>query len=173
MKMRLAILAVCCLIGCLYANGQTPVREADLCEIAAHPMDFNGQLVHVRGDLESTIETYVITKTGCAAIPLEHPESVTPRPGFTLQKNAAFRRLEQMQRANNKQLQCVGPCPKGPYYIITATLIGRVDAVPESAVQGPPLQRRGFGKRHGSVVRIVVKSYSEVEGHKRAEVPVP
>lgn len=130
-------------------------------------MEFNGQMVRVRGDLESTIETYVVTKGNCAAIPLEGPESVTPRPSFTLRKDAAYRRLDQMQRANSRQLQCVGPCPKGPFYTIAGTVIGRVDAVPESAVQGPPLQRRGFGNNHASNVRIVVESYSGVEGHKR------
>jgi hypothetical protein len=167
MRATFVILGSCCLILCSNAEAQTTVREADLCEIAAHPMEFNGQMVRVRGDLESTIETYVIAKGKCAAVPPEDPESVTPRPTFALRKDAAYRKLERMQRANSKQMQCVGPCPNGPYYHITATVMGRVDAVPESAVQGPPLQWRGFGNRHGSTVRIVIQSYSEVDGHKR------
>lgn len=162
------------LVMCCSARGQEAVREVDLCDVAAHPMDFNGQMVRVHGSLESTIETYVITKADCAAIPLEHPASVTPKPNFSLQKNAALRKLEKMQKANSKQMQCLGPCPKGPYYDpITATVIGRVDAVPESSVHGPALQRRGFGDKRASVVRIIVQSYAEVEGRIRPNSPSP
>jgi hypothetical protein len=168
-KLSLAV-GICCFLWCCSARGQTSAREVDLCEIAAHPENYNGQLVRVRGTLESTIETYVIAKADCAAIPLEHPKSITPQPAFTLQRNADLKKLEKMQHSNGKQMQCLGPCPSGPYYDpITATVVGRVDAVPESSVQGPPLQRRGFGNKHGSQVRIVVKSYSNVEGHKRAD----
>jgi hypothetical protein len=169
-----AVSGVLALVFCCSARGQDRVREVDLCDLAAHPMDFNGQTVRLHGDLESTTETYVIAKTDCAAIPLEHPATVTPRPSFSLQKNAALRKLEKMQRVNSKQMQCLGPCPKGSYYDpITATVIGRVDAVPESYVQGPPLQRRGFGDKRASVVRIVVRSYTEVDGHIRPNSPTP
>ncbi len=162
------------LLLCSCAWSQTNVREADLCEIAAHPEDYNGQFVRVRGMLESTMETYVIAKGDCAAIPLEHPKSGTSEPAFFLRRNADLKKLEKMQHANSKQMQCFGPCPRGPYYDpITATVVGRVDAVPASMVQGPPIQRRGFGNRHESQVRIVVKSYSDVEGHKRADPSVP
>jgi hypothetical protein len=158
------------LLWCSCAWSQTRVREADLCEIAAHPEDYNGQFVRVRGTLESTMETYVVAKSDCAAIPLEHPKSVTPQPDFDLHQNADLKKLEKMQLANSKQMQCFGPCPKGPYFdAITATVVGRVDAVPASAAQGPVLQRRGFGNRRGSPVRIVVKSYSDVEGRKRTK----
>ncbi len=135
------------LLWCSCAWSQTNVREADLCEFAAHPENYNGQFVRVHGTLESTLETYVIAKGDCAAIPLEHPKSVTPQPAFALQENADLKKLEKMQHANSKQMQCFGPCPSGPYYDpITATVVGRVDAVPASVVHGPPLQRRGFGK---------------------------
>jgi hypothetical protein len=146
---------------------QIGIPETDLCEIAAHPMEFNGQMVRVRGELEYTLETYLIAKRDCAAVPLEEPESLKPRPSFSLRKDAAYRKLEQLQRANSKQMQCLGPCLKGSFYNITATVTGRVDAVPVSAVQGPPLHRRGFGYKHESTVRIVVQSYSEVVGHQR------
>jgi len=160
------------LVFCSSARGQDRVRDVDLCDLAAHPMDFNGQTVRVHGNLESTIETYVIAKTDCAAIPLEHPASVTPKPRFSLQRNAALKKLEKMQRANSNQMQCLGPCPKGPFYDpITATVVGRVDAVPESSIQGPPLQRRGFGDKRASPVRIVVQSYTDVEGHIRPNSP--
>ncbi len=162
------------LVFCCSARGQDRVREVDLCDLAAHPMNFNGLMIRVHGNLESTIETYVIAKKDCAAIPLEYPASVTPKPSFRLQKNAALKKLEKMQRANNMQMQCLGPCPKGPYYDpITATVIGRVDALPESSVQGLPLQRRGFGDKRASPVRIVVQSYAEVEGHKRLNSQKP
>src|SRR6266700_5518382 len=135
------------LLWCSCAWSQTNVREADLCEFAAHPENYNGQFVRVHGTLESTLETYVIAKGDCAAIPLEHPKSVTPQPAFALQENADLKKLEKMQHANSKQMQCFGTCPSGPYYDpITATVVGRVDAVPASVVHGPPLQRRGFGK---------------------------
>lgn len=175
MKFRLSLaVVVCCLLWCTCAWSQTNVHEADLCEIAAHPESYNGQFVRVRGTLESTMETYVIAKADCAAIPLEHPKSVTPLPAFALQRNADLKKLERMQHANGKQIQCFGPCPSGPYYDpITATVLGRVDAVPAQAAQGPPLQRRGFGNRHGSQVRIVVRSYSNVKGHKRADPSGP
>jgi hypothetical protein len=172
-KLSLAVGIVGLLSGSC-AWSQTSVREADLCEIAAHPESYNGQLVRVRGTLESTMETYVIAKADCAAIPLEHPESVKPQPAFALQRNADLKKLEKMPHSNSKQMECLGPCPSGPYYDpITATVVGRVDAVPGSAVQGPHLQRRGFGNRHGSQVRIIVKSYSNVEGHKRADPSKP
>jgi hypothetical protein len=175
MKSNLIItVGICTLAWCCCAKGQSKVREADLCEIAAHPMDYTGQMVQIRGELESTMEAYVIAKSDCAAIPLEHPELVTPRPDFVLQKNAAYKKLEKMLRANGKQMQCLGPCPKGPYYVpITATLVGRVDTVPESDVQGSLIQRRGFGNAHRSTVRIIVESYSEVEGHIRPDSPAP
>lgn len=172
-KLSLAV-GIVGLLWCSSAWSQTTVREVDLCEIAAHPESYNGQFVRVRGTLESTMETYVIAKGNCAAIPLEHPRSVTPQPDFVLQRNGDLKKLEKMQHANSKQMQCLGPCPRGPYYDpITATVVGRVDAVPPSAVEGPPLQRRGFGIRRGSPVRIVVKSYSDVEGHRRADPSVP
>lgn len=170
----LAVVGVLGIALCCALRGQDRVHNVDLCDLAAHPMDFNGQMVRVRGSLESTIETYVIAKAGCAAIPLEYPALVTPKPGFSLEKNAALRRLENMQRANSKQMQCLGSCPKGTYYDpITATVIGRVDAVQESSVQRPPLQRRGFGDKRASAVRIIVRSYAKVEGHERPSSPVP
>lgn len=177
-KMRdLRLLVVGAVLGLVFscsARGQDRVRDVDLCDLAAHPMDFNGQMIRVHGNLESTIETYVIAKPDCAAIPLEYPASVTPKPSFSLQKNAALKKLEKMQRANSKQMQCLGPCPKGPYYgPITATVIGRVDAVPASSIQGSPLQRRGFGDKRASAVRIVVQSYAEVEGHLRPNSQEP
>lgn len=172
-KLRVAV-GIFGLLWCSCAWSQPRVREADLCEIAAHPEDYNGQFVRVRGRLESTMETYVIAKGDCAAIPLEYPRSIVPQPDFSLQRNAAFKKLEKMQRANSRQMQCVGPCPSGPYYDpITAIVVGRVDAVPASEVQGPPLQRRGFGIRRGSPVRIVVKSYSDVQGQVRSDPSVP
>ena len=174
MKSQLSLaVGVYGLLWCTCAWSQTKVHEADLCKIAAHPETYNGQFVRVRGALESTMETYVIAKVDCAAIPLEHPKSVNPLPAFALRRNAALKKLERMQHANSKQIECLGPCPSGPYYDpITATVLGRVDAVPAQAIQGPPLRRRGFGNRHESQVRIVVKSYSDVEGHKRTDASV-
>ncbi len=157
-------------LWCSYGWGQGRVLDVDLCAVAAHPEDYNGKFVRVRGTLKSTMETYVISKTDCAAIPLERPDSVTPQTDFSLLKNADLRKLEKMHLANSKQMQCFGPCPTGPYYDpITATVVGRVDAVPESAAQGPVLQRRGFGHNRSSSVRIVVQRYSNVQGHKRTD----
>jgi hypothetical protein len=157
-------------LSCSYGWGQSKVFDVDLCVVAAHPEDYNGKFVRVRGTLRSTMETYVIAKIDCAAIPLERPESVSPQPGFSLRRNADLRKLEKMHLANSKQMQCLGPCPTGPYYDpITSTVVGRVDAVSESATEGPVLQRRGFGHNRSSSVRIVVHRYENVQGHKQTE----
>jgi hypothetical protein len=122
---RLVAVGIFSLLWCSCAWSQTRVREADLCKIAAHPEDYSGQFVRVRGTLDSTMETYVISKGDCAAIPLEHPKSVTPQPAFILQRNADLKRLERMQVANSKQMQCIGSSPSGPYYDpITAIVVG-------------------------------------------------
>ena len=60
-KLSLAV-GIFGLLCCSCAWSETNVREVDLCEIAAHSENYNGQFVRVRGTLESTMETYVIAK---------------------------------------------------------------------------------------------------------------
>lgn len=161
----------------------TPVPvETTVCEIAASPERFNGKLVRLRDRIAIGFEQFELLTTGCTArridnVWLEYGRGpkrqptiwccgdMVPRDPLKLLQNSAFRKFHYYltARASGSRL---GEDYK---YRVTATLLGRVDAVPTEPCpsgKGACCKTGGYGHFGASCARLVIQSVADVVGER-------
>ena len=167
--------------------------DTTVCEILGNPQSFNGKIVRIKGTVAASFDQFVIKGAGCGInvnrnIWLSYPEGTKAKAGpavmvqvqparnfagdvpvvqrtpVTLDKNSKDFKLFDSQLATPYQKggMCLG-CNK---YLVSATLVGRLDAVDKAGVQrdkaGKIIGFGGFGHMNAYAARLVLQSVSDV-----------
>jgi hypothetical protein len=140
-----------------WAQADSVPLTVRLCDLYTHPEQFAGKMIEVRASIvgrrDPSIEFPASSKQQpCSAymsIALEFPSAVAPKPHFDLERDGAF---QKYQEALQKPVR------------IEATLVGRFDPAfvwkdrhRFRVGEGP-----GFGKKHSSDARLVLRDMSDV-----------
>jgi len=174
---------------CLYAQAV----DTTICDILSNPQSFNGKIVHIKGTAVASFDQFVVKGADCGIntnrnIWLSYPEgtkgkagpaamvqvqpahnftgdvSAVQRTPVTLDKNNKDFKLfdSQLSAQYKKGGMCLG-CNK---FEVTATLVGRLDAVEKAGVQrdkaGKIVGFGGFGHMNAYATRLVLQSVSDV-----------
>jgi hypothetical protein len=184
------------LFGAMAASlhAQTPaVVDATPCDVLQRPADFNGKTVRLTGTVQAGFDDFALRAPGCTGLPFAVPQAIwidypkgthakagaamritlaavdTPPTATTapmLEKGKDFRTFDA---ALSAPLGVKGMCLGCVKNTITATLVGRVDAVPAVLMQraGPRYRKvEGFGAINRYRARLVLTSISDV--HEKA-----
>jgi hypothetical protein len=189
MKRALTFVFVLGFSCCLYAQAV----DTTVCEILDHPQSFNGKIVRIKGTAVASFDQFVVKGADCGLnvnknIWLSYPEGIKAKAGpatmvqvqparnfagdvpvvqrtpVTLDKNNKDFKLFDSQLATpyKKGGMCLG-CNK---FEVTATLVGRLDAVEKASVQrdkaGKIVGFGGFGHMNAYAARLVLQSVSDV-----------
>jgi len=189
MKRALTFVFVLGFSCCLYAQAV----DTTVCEILGHPLSFNGKIVRIKGTVAASFDQFVVKGADCGInvnknIWLSYPEGAKAKAGpavlvqvqparnfagdvpvvqrtlVTLDKNSKDFKLFDSQLATpyKKGGMCLG-CNK---FEVTATLVGRLDAVEKAGVQrdtaGKIVGFGGFGHMNAYATRLVLESVSDV-----------
>ena len=179
---------VCLLIGAGAAIAQTV--DTKLCDILAHPKDFDGKMVRITGTVVAGFDEFMIRDTSCKqsvnAIWLAYPAGTKAKAGpvamitlqlaknspgqaapvaatpVTLDTGGEFKKLDSILSASVKTSgQCLG-CVRST---ATATLTGRLDAVDAVSLEktGSMFTAvKGFGNLARYPARLVIQSVANV-----------
>ena len=185
---RIFVAIVCLLMGAGAVSAQTV--DTRLCDILAHPKDFDGKMVRVTGTVVAGFDEFMIRDTSCKqsvnAIWLAYPAGTKAKAGpvamITLQlaKNSPgqpapvsaapvtldtgwdFKKLDSILSASAKTPGlCLG-CVRST---ATATLTGRLDAVDAVSLEktGSMFTAvKGFGNLALYPARLVIQSVANV-----------
>lgn len=185
---RILIAIVCLLIGAGAASAQ--IVDARLCDILAHPMDFNGKMVRVTGTVAAGFDEFIIRDTSCKqsvnALWLDFPAGTKAKAGpaavvtlqlaknspgqaspvsatpVTLDMGGDFNKFDSILSAPAKASgQCLG-CARST---VTATLTGRIDAVDTVSLEKTGSMFtvvKGFGNLARYPARLVIQSVTNV-----------
>jgi hypothetical protein len=189
MKRALTFVFVLGFSCCIYAQAV----DTTVCEILNHPQSFNGKIVRIKGTVVAGFDQFVVKGADCGInvnknIWLSYPEGTKAKAGpavtvqlqpahnfagdvpavqrtpVSLDKNSKDFKLFDSQLATpfKKGGMCLG-CNK---FEVTATLVGRLDAVEKAAVQrdkaGKIIGFGGFGHMNAYTARLVLQSVSDV-----------
>ena len=189
MKRALTFVFVLGISCCLYAQAV----DTTVCEILNHPQSFNGKIVRIKGTVIAGFDQFVVKGADCGInvnknIWLSYPEGTKAKAGpatmvqiqparnfagevpavqripVALDKNSKDFKLFDSQLATpyKKGGMCLG-CNK---FEVTATLVGRLDAVEKAGVQrdkaGKIVGFGGFGHMNAYRARLVLQSVSDV-----------
>jgi hypothetical protein len=189
MKRTLTFVFVLGFSCCLYAQAV----NTTVCEILDHPQSFNGKIVRIKGTVVASFDQFVVKGADCGIntnknIWLSYPEGTKAKAGpavmvqvqpahnftgdvpvvqrtpVTLDKNNKDFKLFDSQLATQyrKGGMCLG-CNK---FEVTATLVGRLDAVENAGLQrdkaGKVIGFGGFGHMNAYATRLVLQSVSDV-----------
>jgi hypothetical protein len=185
---RIFIAIVCLLTGAGAVRAQAV--DAKVCDILAHPKDFNGKMVRVTGIVAAGFDEFVIRDVGCKqsvnAIWLDYPTGTKAKAGpiavitlqlaknspgqatpvstapVTLDTGGDFNKFDSILSASVKtQGRCLG-CVRST---ATATFIGRLDAVDAVSLEKTGSMFtvvKGFGNLARYPVRLVIQSVANV-----------
>ena len=189
MKRALTFVFVLGFSCCLYAQAV----DTTVCDILNNPVSFNGKIVRIKGTVAATFDQFAVKGADCGInvnknIWLSYPEGIKAKAGpvailqiqparnfagdvpavqrtpVTLDKNNKDFKLFDAQLATpyKKGGMCLG-CNK---FEVTATLVGRLDAVEKAGVQrdkaGKIVGFGGFGHLNAYAARLVLESVSDV-----------
>jgi hypothetical protein len=189
MKRTLAFVFVLGFSCCLYAQAV----DTTVCEILKNPQSFNGKIVRVKGTAVASFDQFVVKGTGCEItvnnnIWLSYPEGtkakagpavtvhVQPARNFAGDVPAAQRTPVELDK-NSKDFKQFDSLLATPYkkggmclgcnrYEVSATLVGRVDAVENATLlrdkAGKIIGFGGFGHMNAYSARLVLQSVSDV-----------
>ena len=167
--------------------------DTTVCEILNNPQSFNGKIVHIKGTVAASFDQFVVKGADCGInvnknIWLSYPEGTKAKAGpavmvqlqpahnfagdvpavqrtpVTLDKNSKdFKQFDSLLATPyNKGGMCLG-CNK---FLVSATLVGRLDAVEKAVVQrdnaGKVIGFGGFGHMNAYPARLVLQSVSDV-----------
>jgi hypothetical protein len=174
---------------CLHAQAV----DTTVCEILDHPQSFNGKIVRIKGTAAASFDQFVIKGADCSIntnrnIWLAYPEGIKAKAGpavmvhvqpahnfagdvpavqrtpVTLDKNNKdFKQFDSLLATSYKKGgMCLG-CNK---FLVSATLVGRLDAVDKADLQrdkaGKITGFGGFGHMNAYAARLVLQSVSDV-----------
>ena len=192
--MKRYFVAACLLLvfGCaVYAQ----VVDTTVCDVVKKPAPFNGKMVRIKGTVVAGLDQFMIKdstdpncgyqvnaiwlaypqgtkgKAGAAAIVTVQPAhnftgQYTPpaRTAVTLEKSKEFKQFDSLLAQTHQKGAdiCLG-CTR---YEVTATLVGRLDAVADATLKrdaaGKIIGFGGFGNMNAYPARLVLQSVSDV-----------
>jgi hypothetical protein len=189
MKRALTFVFVLGFSCCLYAQAV----DTTVCEILDHPQSFNGKIVRIKGTAAASFDQFVIKGADCGInvnrnIWLSYPEGTKAKAGPAVQVHLqpahnfagelpAAQRTPVTLDKNNKDFkqfdsQLATPYKKGGMclgcnkFLVSATMVGRLDAVDKADLQrdkaGKIIGFGGFGHMNAYAVRLVLQSVSDV-----------
>ncbi|HTP36563.1 MAG TPA: hypothetical protein VMJ75_30515 [Candidatus Acidoferrales bacterium] len=137
-----------------------PVRTT-LCELAASPERFQGQVVEVRATVQTGLQTTLVRDDTCSVYVWLAGTDLAEGA----EANASLREDRQYQKMRESLDKKYKPkdgaiCSRCPLYKVTATLVGRFEHVQKKdTVEGEPA---GFGYMKSYDSQIVFQSVSNV-----------
>jgi hypothetical protein len=170
------------------------VTDTTVCDVVRKPAPFDGKIVRIKGTVVAGFDEFVIKDAAdpnCGfevnAIWLAYPQGTKGKAGpaamltiqpahnftgkyaaparaaVTLDKSKDFKQFDNLlAQTHNKGAMCLG-CAR---YEVTATLIGRLDAVADTKLQrdaaGKIVGFGGFGNMNMYPARLVLQSVSDV-----------
>jgi hypothetical protein len=174
---------------CLYAQ----TVDTTVCNIMDNPQSFNGKIVRIKGTVYAGFDQFVVKGADCGInvnknIWLSYPEGLKAKAGPAVMVHLQPARnfagdVPAVQRTpveldkNNKDFKqfdslLATPFKKGGMclgcnrYEVTATLVGRLDAVANAAIPydkaGKITGFGGFGHMNAYSARLVLQSVSDV-----------
>ncbi len=159
------------------ASGATSLG---LCDVARDPLAYSGKLVAIRGAVHIAFEDFQFSTASCDprqidSIWLQYGSgtraqpttwccgNLTPRDSPLLNENAEFRKFHHDLTAQKHSKDCrLGGCY---VYDVTATLAGRLDAVPTKLCPDGKsycCPAGGFGHLGFACARLIIQSVSDV-----------
>ena len=165
------------------------VVEATPCDVLARPMEFSGRTVRVTGTVQTGLDDFVLRAPGCTGTPASSPQAIWidyprsthakagpamrialavagapmhPAAAVALDRGGDFERFDAALAA---PLPVRGLCLGCARASVTATLTGRVDAVPLARIVRAGARyssAAGFGTLNRYRVRLVLQSVSSV-----------
>jgi len=187
--MQRILIAIMCLVMGAGTVGAQAV-DAKLCDILAHPKDFDGKMVRVTGTVVAGFDEFMIRDTSCKqsvnAIWLDYPTGTKAKAGpvavitlqlaknspgqaspasaipVTLDTGGDFKKFDSILSTSVKTPgRCLG-CVRST---ATATLTGRLDAVDAVSLEttGSMFTAvKGFGNLARYPARLVIQSIASV-----------
>jgi hypothetical protein len=187
--MKRIIFAIVCLLMSVGAVSAQAV-DAKVCDILAHPKDFNGKTVRVTGTVVAGFDEFMIRDTSCKqsvnAIWLDYPAGTKAKAGpvavvtlqlaknspgqstsvsalpVTLDTGGDFKKFDSILSAPVKTPgQCLG-CVRST---VTATVTGRLDSVDAVSLEKTGAiftAVKGFGNLARYPARLVIQSVANV-----------
>jgi hypothetical protein len=188
MKRLLAVAIFCFTVVC-YLHAQ--VVDTSVCDVLANPQSFDGKIIRVKGTVTAGFDEFVIRGKACGqsvnAIWLDYPEGTKAKAGpaavleFQLARNnpvqvlSISRSIVKLEK--NKEFQQFdsllatpykghGMCLSCPRYIVSATLVGRLDGAKNAGIvrdgAGKFVDVNGFGNLNRYNARLVLQSVSDI-----------
>ncbi|MGB9409181.1 MAG: hypothetical protein WCA89_16730 [Terracidiphilus sp.] len=189
MKRALTFVFVIGFSCCLHAQAV----DTTVCEILDNPQSFNGKIVRIKGTVAATFDQFVVKGADCGInvnknIWLSYPEGSKAKAGPAVQVHLqpahnfagevpAVQRTPVELDKNSKDFKqfdslLATPFKKGGMclgcnrYEVTATLVGRLDAVKDAKLErdnaGKITGFGGFGHMNAYPARLVLQSVSDV-----------
>jgi hypothetical protein len=189
------LLAIECGLHAQAAGPAAGPVDVNVCDVVKNPASFDGKMVRIKGTVVAGFDEFVIkdaadpncgflvngiwlsypqgskAKSGPVAIVTAQPAhnfSGTLKPAtrtpVTLDKSKDFKQFDSLlaQPHQKGADMCLG-CAR---YEVTATLVGRLDAVADAAVKrdasGKIVSFGGFGNMNAYPARLVLQSVSDV-----------
>jgi hypothetical protein len=169
------------------------VLDTSVCDVLNNPVAFDGKLIRVKATAVAGFDEFVIQGSGCSsdgAIWLDYPSGTKGKAGpaalmrlqlaknaaavtdvpergpVTLQRDSQFSRFDSLLATPAKsRAMCLG-CPR---YTVSATIVGRLDAVDAPGLirddKGKVTGLSGFGNMNLYRARLVLQSVSDVANH--------
>jgi hypothetical protein len=180
--------------GCGLHAQAAPV-DVKVCDVVKNPASFDGKMVRIKGTVVAGFDEFMIkdaTDPNCGfqvnGIWLSYPQGskaksgpvaiVTAQPAHnfagtlkaatrtpvTLEKSKEFKQFDSLLAQSHQKGadMCLG-CAR---YEVTATLVGRLDGVPDASIKrdasGKIVGFGGFGNMNAYPARLVLESVSDV-----------
>jgi hypothetical protein len=197
MKHHALLFLFCLLLFCLMLTGSLAAQivATSACDVLANPQSFDGKIVRIKGTVIAGFDEFLIRASGCnqsvggiwlaypdgtkgkagpvafVRLQLSHnnPASVatSSRPAVKLDKNKDFKQFDSLLATPPK---VGGLCLGCVRYTVTATLVGRLDAVKDAGVvrdsAGRFVSVAGFGNLNRYPARLVLQSVSDVSSQE-------
>ena len=183
-------------LGCgLHAQTPAAVTDTTVCDVVKKPASFDGKMVRIKGTVVAGLDEFVIkdaSDPNCGyqvnAIWLSYPQGTKGKAGpaamvqvqparnfsgqyappartpVTLDKSKEFKQFDSLLAQTHEKGAdvCLG-CTR---YEVTATLVGRLDAVADASLKrdasGKIVGFGGFGNMNAYPARLVLQSVSDV-----------
>lgn len=186
---RLIVLGLVCAFSCCL---RAQVVDTTVCDILKNPTSFNGKIVRIKGTVTAGFDQFVVRGPACGPhisdIWLSYPEGTKAKAGpaavvemqpaqnfagtvapeqrtpVVLDKSKDFKQFDSaLAQTHNKG---AGMCLGCARYQVSATLVGRLDAVADPTIKrdasGKITDFGGFGNMNMYPARLVLQSVSDV-----------